>query len=179
MVRTDIFSRGVPWAILIKRTGTIETDLNVKSDQKACVVLTGVSLLAAVACFVDALGGSSSLVAAWPRSSSSIAVSSASWPSQGIGLRLRRVSPAPDLLLLLRAFGRDRSRITGTTKSRGKGVDRSNATRDANRSRDGLDSQPGRRGGEPRCRAGGPDRNSARGWNRDDLTSEAAHENWN
>jgi GT2 family glycosyltransferase len=52
MVRTDIFSRGVPWMILLKRTGTIETDLNVKGDQKVCVVLTGVSLLAALACFV-------------------------------------------------------------------------------------------------------------------------------
>ena len=47
MVRTDIFSRGVPWTMLIKRTGTIETDLNVKSDQKACVALTGVTILAA------------------------------------------------------------------------------------------------------------------------------------
>jgi GT2 family glycosyltransferase len=50
MVRTDIFRRGVPWAILIKRTATVETDLNVKSDQKACVVLTGISLVAALAC---------------------------------------------------------------------------------------------------------------------------------
>ncbi len=41
MVRTDIFRRGVPWMLLIKRTGTIETDLNVKADQKACVALTG------------------------------------------------------------------------------------------------------------------------------------------
>ena len=30
MVRTDIFRRGVPWMLLIKRTGTVETDLNVK-----------------------------------------------------------------------------------------------------------------------------------------------------
>jgi GT2 family glycosyltransferase len=52
MVRTDIFSRGVPWTLLLKRTGTIETDLNVKVDQKACVVMTGVALLAAVACVV-------------------------------------------------------------------------------------------------------------------------------
>jgi GT2 family glycosyltransferase len=50
MVRTDIFRRGVPWAILIKRTATVETDLNVKSDQKACVVLTVLSLIAALAC---------------------------------------------------------------------------------------------------------------------------------
>jgi hypothetical protein len=46
MVRTDIFRRGVPWTLLIKRTGTIETDLNVKASQKACVALTG-SILAA------------------------------------------------------------------------------------------------------------------------------------
>ncbi len=50
MVRTDIFRRGVPWAILIKRTATVETDLNVKSEQKACVVLTVLSLLATLAC---------------------------------------------------------------------------------------------------------------------------------
>ena len=47
MVRTDIFRRGVPWMLLIKRTGTVETDLNVKADQKACVALTGLTLLAA------------------------------------------------------------------------------------------------------------------------------------
>ncbi len=52
MVRTDIFRRGVPWTLLIKRTGTIETDLNVKASQKACVALTGMSLLAA---FLSAL----------------------------------------------------------------------------------------------------------------------------
>jgi len=46
MVRTDIFRRGVPWTLLIKRTGTIETDLNVKASQKACVALTGLTLLA-------------------------------------------------------------------------------------------------------------------------------------
>src|SRR5262249_16282584 len=37
MIRTDIFRRGVPWMLLIKRTGTVETDLNVKSSQKVCV----------------------------------------------------------------------------------------------------------------------------------------------
>jgi glycosyltransferase involved in cell wall biosynthesis len=49
MVRTDIFRRGVPWMLLIKRTGTIETDLNVKGGQKACVVLTGIAILSALA----------------------------------------------------------------------------------------------------------------------------------
>jgi GT2 family glycosyltransferase len=57
MVRTDIFRRGVPWTILIKRTGTIETDLNVKSDQKACVILTGIALIAAVSCVVTPWAG--------------------------------------------------------------------------------------------------------------------------
>jgi glycosyltransferase involved in cell wall biosynthesis len=47
MVRTDIFRRGVPWMLLIKRTGTIETDLNVKAGQKACVALTGLAILGA------------------------------------------------------------------------------------------------------------------------------------
>ena len=57
MVRTDIFRRGVPWAILIKRTATVESDLNVKSDQKACVVLTGISLVAALACVATMWSG--------------------------------------------------------------------------------------------------------------------------
>jgi GT2 family glycosyltransferase len=57
MVRTDIFSRGVPWTILLKRTGTIETDLNVKLDQKASVALTGVALLATLACVITAWAG--------------------------------------------------------------------------------------------------------------------------
>jgi GT2 family glycosyltransferase len=48
MIRTDIFRRGVPWMLLIKRSGTIETDLNVKADQKACVALTGLALLSGV-----------------------------------------------------------------------------------------------------------------------------------
>ncbi len=45
MIRTDIFSRGVPWMLLIKRSATIETDLNVKPTQQICVVLTGLVLL--------------------------------------------------------------------------------------------------------------------------------------
>jgi GT2 family glycosyltransferase len=51
MVRTDIFRRGVPWMLLIKRSGTVETDLNVKAGQKACVALTGLTL-ACAACGV-------------------------------------------------------------------------------------------------------------------------------
>ena len=34
MVRTDIFRRGVPWMLLIKRSGTVETDLNVKAARR-------------------------------------------------------------------------------------------------------------------------------------------------
>ncbi len=47
MVRTDILRRGVPWMLLIKRTGTIERDLNVQATQKLCVALTGLTLSAA------------------------------------------------------------------------------------------------------------------------------------
>ncbi len=46
MVRTDVFRRGVPWMLLIKRTGTLESDLNVSRRQKACVAVTGLTLLA-------------------------------------------------------------------------------------------------------------------------------------
>ncbi len=49
MIRTDIFCRGVPWMLLIKRTGTVETDLNVRATQKICVALTGLTLAAAAA----------------------------------------------------------------------------------------------------------------------------------
>jgi hypothetical protein len=50
MVRTDIFRRGVPWTLLIKRSGTTESDLNVTTGQKACVALTGLTLLAGILC---------------------------------------------------------------------------------------------------------------------------------
>jgi GT2 family glycosyltransferase len=49
MIRTDVFRRGVPWMLLIKRSGTIETDLNVKPTQRLCVTLTGLVLMAAAA----------------------------------------------------------------------------------------------------------------------------------
>jgi GT2 family glycosyltransferase len=54
MVRTDIFRRGVPWMLLIKRSGTVETDLNVKVSQKASVALTGLTLLAGLLSAVTA-----------------------------------------------------------------------------------------------------------------------------
>jgi hypothetical protein len=53
MMRTDIFRRGVPWMLLIKRSGTVETDLNVKVGQKACVALTGLTLLVGLYCIVN------------------------------------------------------------------------------------------------------------------------------
>ncbi len=46
IVRTDIFQRGVPWMLLLKRSGRVEQDLNVKSDQKACVALTALATVA-------------------------------------------------------------------------------------------------------------------------------------
>ncbi|AMV37099.1 glycosyltransferase family 2 protein [Planctomyces sp. SH-PL62] len=49
VVRTDIFRRGVPWMLLIKRSGTVETDLNVQLGQKLSVAATGGLLLASAA----------------------------------------------------------------------------------------------------------------------------------
>ncbi|MGC8642373.1 MAG: glycosyltransferase family 2 protein [Isosphaeraceae bacterium] len=46
MVRTDIFRRGVPWTLLMKRSATVETDLNVKPSQQLSVAITGLILLA-------------------------------------------------------------------------------------------------------------------------------------
>ena len=45
MVRTDIFRRGVPWMLLMKRSKVVETDLNVSKAQRACVAATGLGLL--------------------------------------------------------------------------------------------------------------------------------------
>jgi len=49
MVRTDVFRRGVPWMLLIKRSGTHESDLNVQVKQKLSVTATGLLLIAAAA----------------------------------------------------------------------------------------------------------------------------------
>ncbi|HWE38644.1 MAG TPA: glycosyltransferase family A protein [Isosphaeraceae bacterium] len=49
VVRTDIFRRGVPWTLLMLRSGVAEADLNVSRSQRLCVALTGVTLLAIVA----------------------------------------------------------------------------------------------------------------------------------
>jgi glycosyltransferase involved in cell wall biosynthesis len=47
MVRTDIFSRAVPWARLIRQTGTAPSDLNLKMDQRlslGCLALAALCL---------------------------------------------------------------------------------------------------------------------------------------
>lgn len=53
MMRTDIFCRGVPWMLLLKRTATKETDLNVNPSQRLSVALTGMILLAPPAMLVS------------------------------------------------------------------------------------------------------------------------------
>jgi GT2 family glycosyltransferase len=55
MIRTDIFQRGVPWMLLIKRSGEVESDLNVRRDQKLCVAVAGLTTLAALAATVQPL----------------------------------------------------------------------------------------------------------------------------
>lgn len=49
VIRTDIFRRGVPWMLLMKRSRIVETDLNVSRAQRACVGATGLGLVGAVA----------------------------------------------------------------------------------------------------------------------------------
>jgi GT2 family glycosyltransferase len=49
VIRTDIFRRGVPWMLLMKRSRVVETDLNVSKSQRACVAATGLGLVGAVA----------------------------------------------------------------------------------------------------------------------------------
>jgi len=49
VVKTDIFQRGVPWMLLMKRQGIAETDLNVRPGQKVCVAATGLAVLALLA----------------------------------------------------------------------------------------------------------------------------------
>jgi hypothetical protein len=44
MVRTDIFQRGVPWTLLLLRSGVAESDLNVRPDQRLCVLANAVGL---------------------------------------------------------------------------------------------------------------------------------------
>ncbi len=49
MIRTDVFQRGVPWMLLIKRTGVAESDLNVKRRQRICVAAAAAANLAVLA----------------------------------------------------------------------------------------------------------------------------------
>jgi hypothetical protein len=49
MIRTDILQRGVPWMILLLRSGRDETDLNVSPGQRASVAATGLALAALAA----------------------------------------------------------------------------------------------------------------------------------
>ncbi len=108
MIRTDIFRRGVPWMLLIKRSGTIETDLNVKAGQKACVALTGLALLAGA---IGAAFPWACAVRNWRHGAGRPAQHRLFWipgPAERTGLRHRRPAPPPHLLLLLRPLGRDR-----------------------------------------------------------------------
>lgn len=41
VLKTDIFQRGLPWMLLMLRSQTIETDLNVSRSQRTCVAATG------------------------------------------------------------------------------------------------------------------------------------------
>lgn len=47
VVRTDVMRRGVPWSLLIKRSGMNESDLNIRPSQKLSVALTGLMILLA------------------------------------------------------------------------------------------------------------------------------------
>jgi hypothetical protein len=57
VVRTDIFRRGVPWMLLIKRSGTHETDLNVQVAQQVSVAATGLMLIGGAAAPISVWGG--------------------------------------------------------------------------------------------------------------------------
>ena len=46
VIKTDVFQRGVPWMLLIKRSGVAESDLNVRPGQKLCVAATGLAVIA-------------------------------------------------------------------------------------------------------------------------------------
>ena len=44
VIRTDIFCRGVPWMLLMLRSQTVETDLNVSRSQRSSVAATAMAL---------------------------------------------------------------------------------------------------------------------------------------
>jgi GT2 family glycosyltransferase len=49
IVRTDVFQRGVPWTLLMLRSGVVERDLNLRQSQRWSVVLTGMAGLGLLA----------------------------------------------------------------------------------------------------------------------------------
>jgi glycosyltransferase involved in cell wall biosynthesis len=68
VLRTDVFQRGVPWMLLIRRSRIDDADLNVSRSQRICVAATGLGglalllapweprlLAAALACFATIL----------------------------------------------------------------------------------------------------------------------------
>jgi GT2 family glycosyltransferase len=52
VIRTDVMRRGVPWALLIKRSRMVESDLNIRPSQKLSVALTGTLVLLALFAFM-------------------------------------------------------------------------------------------------------------------------------
>ena len=42
VLKTDVFQRGLPWMLLMMRSRTVETDLNVSRSQRTCVAATGI-----------------------------------------------------------------------------------------------------------------------------------------
>ena len=120
MIRTDIFRRGVPWMLLMKRSRVVETDLNVSKAQRACVAATGLGLLGAVAALRWPW-----LLALLPASLAAIVALNRRLlpvprPSSRAGLRGRLDGAAPALLLLLRGLGRDRRRRSGCLEAAGR-----------------------------------------------------------
>ena len=56
VIRTDIFCRGVPWMLLMLRSRTAETDLNVSRSQRASVALTGMAIASSPAVVKSPIG---------------------------------------------------------------------------------------------------------------------------
>lgn len=56
VIRTDIFCRGVPWMLLMLRSQTAETDLNVSRSQRASVALTGMAIASSVGLLKGPIG---------------------------------------------------------------------------------------------------------------------------
>ena len=147
VVRTDIFRRGVPWMLLIKRSGRLETDLNVSPIQRICVAITGLTMLAMVALPWNQWGSGGRR----PRRRRDRLVESRFLQVSGKSTRLHfrpgRPADAPAVLYLLRPVGRDRPGSvvrSGLDCSTGSGVGGHSAER-AGRScsRDDSPSFPG------------------------------------